>query len=60
MAFPLPPSFRKKLASASASASDEGAPNPMGVSESESDSPDMKGEKPNPLKAWAASKLTGR
>lgn len=64
MAFPLPKTFRNKMAT-SASASDddeeEEEPNPLGVSddESESDAPDKKGDKPNPLKAWAQSKLMG-
>lgn len=56
MAFPLPPAFRKKMAATSAAGE---APNPMGVSESESDAPEMKSEKPNPLKAWATNKLAG-
>jgi len=56
MAIPLPQAFRKALASASAS---DDAPNPMGVSESESDEvPKSKGDKPNPLKAWATNKLS--
>jgi len=58
MALPLPPAFRKALSTtvtASSSASDDA--NPMGVSESESDAPAQKGDKPNPLKAWASSKL---
>lgn len=54
MAFPLPPSFRAKMATTN-------NPNPMGVSESESDdAPVMKGEKMNPLKMWAQSKLSGQ
>lgn len=67
MAFPLPPAFRKKMVSAAAGSAPGGGasasdavPNPLGVSESESDAPDKKGEKPNPLKAWADNKLAGR
>lgn len=61
MALPLPPAFRKKMngdASASTSASDEEGENPLGEP-SASDAPEMKGEKVNPLKQWAKSKLGG-
>ena len=59
MPLPLPPALRKKLFPASEEETDEGeseGEDPTGEP-SESDAPEMKGEKKNPLKAWAASKL---
>jgi len=57
MGYPLPAAFRQAMAN------NAKAPptNPMGISESESASKEgKKGEKPNPLKNWADSKLSGR
>lgn len=60
MALDLPPFLRKKLTQAGADVPPESGEvdeegNPLGE-ESASDSPEMKGTKVNPLKAWAKSK----
>lgn len=60
MAFPLPPSVRKKMAQ-TGSQGQQPPPNPMGVEEDEEETEAKvkRGGKPNPLKMWAQTKLGG-
>lgn len=65
MPLPLPPFMRKKMAPKIPGTQMPGQGQPEEVGEdplgepSASDAPEMKGGKPNPLKAWAAAKLMG-